>query len=132
MTGDVVSHGLGVQENHPYFTRWQASEVDDSNAATLACAGTGPTNLATATTLANDGSSLRISGEPREELQPLVLGPQFVRLGDERGRLRERVHRHTIRQRRICRNLWELGGANVSVQRRSEERRVGKECRSRW
>src|SRR5437588_3610972 len=48
------------------------------------------------------------------------------------GESLEQARRAFLSGRRCCDMLWGLAGVSCMVDRRSEERRVGKECRSRW
>src|SRR5436190_19606073 len=49
------------------------------------------------------------------------------------ARLYERVTRHAEElEQRVQERTLALGAANEQLQQRSEERSVGKECRSRW
>ena len=54
---------------------------------------------------------------------PLVSATGSTRMGRHVGE---------VVSRRLGRSLLELGGNNAIIVTRSEERRVGKECRSRW
>src|SRR3712207_3368309 len=55
--------------------------------------------------------------------------------GNTQGRVRDDSRRHTARledRRAALRRLGDLSRERVAGRPRSEERRVGKECRSRW
>src|SRR3989442_13546498 len=70
---------------------------------------------------------LQTKGADQESLAAVALRPQDAQ---KRARLAQRTHprcHHDGGPRKLCRAEFRAG-----LEKRSEERRVGKECRSRW
>ena len=83
MPGNAVSLGLRVDEKHAQLPGIQAREVDHPRTTLLAHSGPRPADLPATATPSNDSAGLWLCCDPREELKPLVFGPDLGRLSHE-------------------------------------------------
>ena len=87
----VVELGLGVDDEKPHRVPL-LQEVNDTGAAPLASDACSPALLAAAATSCNRVASFRVFCDPADEFASLLGGPDFRRVLDEDGRLRNRAH----------------------------------------
>ena len=92
MARNRVGSCLRVDEKHPEFARFKASEVDDSRTALLAHARARPPHLSTSAASAYHGACFGLASQPSEELDAFVLGPNLCGVGNECGGFDDREH----------------------------------------
>jgi len=89
---NAAPDALGVNDQQPNLATCETGEIDHPDPAALSRAGSGPSHFPAPTAAGDYIACLRVRCNPRAERASLLLRPELVRVGSERGGFDDGLH----------------------------------------